>query len=112
MKIHPDGTKYDCLNPADHAISLIDSCHGDRQEALALAHTNLEFAHLEEDRHYWDCVAIAIQQSIARLVPAVFMDDFGEVLRVDLIDPEELEFANLLLRALSSGRRWAYLSRI
>ena len=61
--------KYDILNPADHARSMIESCHGDAQEALALAHMNVDFAGIEEDRDYWDRVAIALQRIILRSRP-------------------------------------------
>lgn len=149
----PDsGHKYSGFDPDDQAQALVDSCHGDMQEALAMAHTNMEFASLEVDRDYWDRVAIALQQRITRshlfhspsnsasplgtdmglsirgtiasqctpdnkplsgqncsLVPAVFMDDFGEILRITLADPAEMEQANRLLRVCGSGRRWAFL---
>ena len=150
----PDsGHKYDGLDPDDQAQALVDSCHGDLQEALAMAHTNVDFASRDVDRDYWGRVAIALQQRITRshfssaasnsasplgtdmglsirgnsiasqctpadkplsgqncsLVPAVFMDDFGEILRITLADPAEMEQANQLLRVCGSGRRWAFL---
>ena len=144
--------KYSGFDPDDQAQAIVDSCHGDLQEALAMAHTNTEFASRDEDRDYWDRVAIALQQRITRshfssasnsasplgtdmglsirgnliasqytpadkplsgqncsLVPAVFMDDFGEILRITLADPAEMEQANQLLRVCGSGRRWAFL---
>ena len=150
----PDsGHKYDGLDPDDQAQALVDSCHGDLQEALAMAHTNVDFASRDVDRDYWGRVAIALQQRITRsqflasasngasplgtdmglsirgssiasqymsadkplsgqncsLVPAVFMDDFGEILRITLADPAEMEQTNRLLRFCGSGRRWAFL---
>jgi len=57
--------KNDAFNPIDHAASLIESCHGDAYEALALAHLNVEFAH-GDDLDYWDRVAIAVQETITR----------------------------------------------
>ena len=145
--------KYSGFDPGDQAQAIVDSCHGDLQEALAMAHTNGDFASRDVDRDYWDRVAIALQQRITRsqclgsasngasplgtdmglsirgnliasqytpadkplsgqncsLVPAVFMDDFGEILRITLADPAEMEQANQLLRVCGSGRRWAFL---
>jgi hypothetical protein len=51
---------FEACNPADHAASMIESCHGNAREALELAHLNMEFAH-GDDQDYWDRVAIAIQ---------------------------------------------------
>jgi hypothetical protein len=190
--------RYDACNPVDHAASLIQTCEGNAEEALALARLNVDFAH-GEARDYWDRVAIAIQQIISRLspgvgagiqrgqqelvvqevpqprllqpaaarsgrvvhqvdhaagqgneiderfqpggqgscaqrghaqksklshltpdvqncslsknsVPVAFLGPYGEVLRLAMADPEEIEFANQLLRALGCDRRWAQLS--
>lgn len=102
---------YSALDPSDHAASLIETCHGDAHEALALAYTNIEFSHEEETRHYWDRIAIAIQQRIdVKAVPAVFVGDHGEILRVmHAVNPEEMETSNRLLRAIGCDRRWMLL---
>jgi hypothetical protein len=52
---------FEACNPAEHAASMIESCHGNVREALELAHLNMEFSTCEGDRDYWDRVAIAIQ---------------------------------------------------
>ena len=205
--------RYDGFNPVDHAASLIQTCAGNAEEALAIAQLNVDFAHDEEERDYWDRVAIAIQPSLnpgggagiqcgqqelivqevpqprlgqpaaarvgrtvvefvghpltqrnevdkgfqpdgqsagaqrsqdlnhnlpfdcqctlshasatvhncslspddsgenaAGQIPVAFLGPYGEVLRLAMSTPEEIEFANRLLRALGCARRWAQLS--
>lgn len=104
---------YDNLNPTDHAQVIIQACHGDPQEALATAHTNVEFAWRDDDRRYWDRVAIAIQAIItdAALPLHAFVGPHGEILRVTPADPAEIFLANQLLRAIGCDRRWMILSQ-
>lgn len=52
--------KYEGFNPAEHAETIIAACHGDFSAALECAHINAEVSK-EEDKDYWDRVAIAIQ---------------------------------------------------
>ena len=101
---------YSALNPADHAESLIETCQGDAYHAIALAHTNVEFASDDATRDYWDRVSIAIQQRIeANVVPAAFVGENGELLRLVCISTEEMEMSNRLLRAVGCERRWMRL---
>jgi hypothetical protein len=99
---------YEYINPADHATSMIESCQGDVHEALAMARTNIEFACTDDGRDYWARVAAAIERTTRGepLLAAVFVDDFGQVLRETAITPEEVEMANAMLRSIGSGRRW------
>lgn len=100
--------------PREHALSLIESsCQGDAHKALDVAHANVEATFRDDDRDYWDQVAVAIQQWIDLHAPVddqvalfAFTDGLGRLLRTATASANECNAANTLLRLLGSDRRW------
>jgi hypothetical protein len=46
-------------DPREHAVVILGAC-ANWDEAIEVAHINCDYASTENDRHYWDRVAIAM----------------------------------------------------